>query len=168
MFIKLENGIPVGNPITNENFYQLFPNTSFPFPVVPEAVEPFGYGMYDFSNPPAPGVYEKVVEIDPEKNEFGVWIQTWEIVPMNAEEINQKNQELKQQNKGKAENLLAVTDWTATVDISNPQYSDPYLGNQPEFLAYRSAVRKIAVNPPITVDVWPTKPNEVWVDAPAA
>lgn len=68
------------------------------------------------------------------------------------------------QNKQQAESLLKDTDWTATVDISNPEYSNPYLGNQPEFLAYRSAVRKIAVNPPVTVTEWPVKPDEVWVD----
>lgn len=71
-------------------------------------------------------------------------------------------EEIQAQNKQQAESLLQQTDWTATVDISNPEYSDPYLVNQAEFLLYRSAVRKIAVNPPVTVDVWPVKPEEVW------
>lgn len=72
-------------------------------------------------------------------------------------------EEIQQQNKNKATSLLQQTDWTATVDISNPQYSNPYLANQDEFLAYRSQVREIAVNPPMTpVTVWPTLPTEVW------
>ena len=70
--------------------------------------------------------------------------------------------ELKANNKEKAQQLLATTDWTATFDINNPQYSNPYLVNQDEFLAYRSALRAIAVNPPIIVDQWPTRPKEVW------
>jgi hypothetical protein len=71
-------------------------------------------------------------------------------------------QQLAAQNKAKAQQLLADTDWTATVDINNPQYSNPYLANQDAFLAYRSAIRAIAVNPPAVVDPWPTEPDEVW------
>lgn len=66
-------------------------------------------------------------------------------------------------NKEQAQQLLQQTDWTATVDISNPQYSNPYLGNQDAFLAYRSQVRQIAVNPPETPAVFPVKPDEIWV-----
>ena len=72
-------------------------------------------------------------------------------------------EEIQEQNKATAVSLLQATDWAATVDISNPQYSNPYLMNQDEFLAYRSQVREIAVYPPtIPVGVWPTVPTEVW------
>lgn len=71
-------------------------------------------------------------------------------------------QQLAAANKAKAQQLLADTDWTATVDINNPQYSNPYLANQDAFLAYRSAVRAIAVNPPAVVDPWPVQPTPVW------
>jgi hypothetical protein len=40
--------------------------------------------------------------------------------------------------------------------------SDPYLANAAEFVAYRSQLRKIAVNPPVIVNEWPVKPDEVW------
>lgn len=72
-------------------------------------------------------------------------------------------EEIQSQNKSKASQLLSETDWTCTVDITNPEYSNPYLTNQNEFLAYRSQVRQIAVNPPTTpVTDWPVKPDEVW------
>lgn len=84
--------------------------------------------------------------------------------PPTPEEIQEAN---KAANKVEAQQLLQATDWTATVDISNPQFSNPYLANQDEFLAYRSQVRAIAVNPPATpVDPWPTLPAEDWQDAP--
>ena len=67
------------------------------------------------------------------------------------------------QNKQTATNFLQATDWTATVDISNPQYSNPYLANQDAFLSYRSQVRQYAVNPIAGFIQWPTKPTEVWV-----
>ena len=74
-------------------------------------------------------------------------------------------QQLAAQNKEKAQQLLADTDWTATVDINNPQYSNPYLANQDAFLAYRSQLRAIAVNPPVVVENWPVRPDEVWQSA---
>lgn len=74
-------------------------------------------------------------------------------------------EEIQVTNKTEAVYLLQQTDWAATVDITDPQYSNPYLGNQDAFLSYRSDVRKIAVNPPTTpVTNWPTVPTAVWVD----
>ena len=75
---------------------------------------------------------------------------------------NPTPEEIQQQNKQQATQLLQQTDWTCTVDINNPQYSNPYLTNQNEFLTYRSQVRAIAVNPPTTLAVFPDAPTEVW------
>lgn len=72
-------------------------------------------------------------------------------------------EDIKAENKAQAVTLLQETDWAATVDITNPVYSDPYLMNQVDFLVYRSAVRKIAVNPPTTpVTDWPVVPDAQW------
>jgi len=73
-----------------------------------------------------------------------------------------EGQQIAAQNKTTATSLLSATDWTCTVDITNPQYSNPYLTNQSDFLAYRSTVRAIAVNPPNTPATFPDKPQEVW------
>lgn len=75
--------------------------------------------------------------------------------PLNPEEI-------KTQNKTTATFLLQQTDWTATVDIADPQYSNPHLLNRADFLTYRSLVRTIAVNPPTTPAVFPTLPTAIW------
>jgi len=71
-------------------------------------------------------------------------------------------EDIQQQNKEKATSLLQATDWTSIPDVANPQYSNPYLMNQDAFLAYRSTVRAIAVNPPITPAVFPQQPQEIW------
>jgi hypothetical protein len=84
--------------------------------------------------------------------ENGVWVPPLGPTP----------EDIQQQNKNTATDLLQQTDWTCTVDINNPQYSNPYLTNQDAFLAYRSTVRAIAVNPPTTPAVFPTMPQEVW------
>lgn len=73
-------------------------------------------------------------------------------------------EQIQAQNKQEAITKLQATDWAATVDITDQNFSDPYLGNQGDFLLYRSAVRKIAVNPPTTKMIeWPAVPDAVWL-----
>ncbi len=67
-----------------------------------------------------------------------------------------------QDNKNMAVRLLKESDWTATESIADPAVSNPYLTNQSQFLAYRSALREIAVNPQEGFITFPTRPYEVW------
>lgn len=68
-------------------------------------------------------------------------------------------------NKATAISKLKATDWAATVDISNPQFSNPYLANQNAFLAYRSQIREYAVNPVAGFINWPIEPTAIWANA---
>ena len=70
-------------------------------------------------------------------------------------------EELKQKCKSIATAYLQQTDWTAIPDVADPLKSNPYLMNQSEFVAYRSTVRNLAVNP-VEDPVWPTLPTEQW------
>jgi hypothetical protein len=63
--------------------------------------------------------------------------------------------------KQQASELLYETDWTTIADVADPTKSSPYLLNQAEFVAYRSAVRQLAVYP-VANPTWPTKPTEQW------
>ena len=72
-------------------------------------------------------------------------------------------EDIQAQNKAQATSLLQVTDWTAPSSIADPAESNPYLANRADFLAWRSQVRAIAVNPPTTPASFPTQPDEVWV-----
>jgi len=62
-----------------------------------------------------------------------------------------------------ATELLSITDWTALPSTGDPLQSNPYLINQEEFIAWRSQVRAIALNPSYD-SVIPTEPTEVWSD----
>lgn len=95
MFIKIENGATVGDPIVEDNFKQLFPSVSFPKYYTADSVEQFGYGIYDYSNCPEPEGYKKAVEVSPVKNEFGIWKQSWEILDMTQEEQQAHDQKIK-------------------------------------------------------------------------
>lgn len=66
-----------------------------------------------------------------------------------------------EQNKNTAEQLLIDTDWVNQPDVINPDIN-PHLLNQSEFIAYRSQVRLIAINPTEGDIDWPLKPEEQW------
>lgn len=65
--------------------------------------------------------------------------------------------------KQQASQLLYATDWTTIPDVANPS-NNPYLMNQADFIAYRNAVRQLAVNP-VPNPVFPDKPTEQWSQA---
>ncbi len=66
----------------------------------------------------------------------------------------------KQSCKQQASALLYETDWTTIPDVADSANS-PYLTNQAEFIAWRSQVRALAVNP-VVDPVFPPKPQEIW------
>lgn len=65
--------------------------------------------------------------------------------------------------KRQASQLLYQTDWTTIPDVANPA-NKPYLVNQANFIAYRSTVRQLAVNP-VANPAFPTKPTAQWSQA---
>ena len=150
-------------PVSQSQIQQEYLNTSFPTPFVPpESYAP----VLESPQPSYNQITQAVQQSTPELTQ-GQWYQVWAVIDLDPEQIAYNEDQAKAANKQQAETLLQQTDWTATVDINDPQYSNPYLGNQPEFLTYRSSVRQIAVNPPVIVATWPTKPDEVWVTVPA-
>ena len=148
--IKLENGTPTGYPVDEQNFRQLFPNTSFPSILTESAVEPYGYGVFDWSNQPVPNRYEKVVEVAPVKNEFGIWRQSFQLVPMTLDERSQADREQAAAMRRYRNALLSECDWTqlpdATVDKTAWQ-------------VYRTALRDISLQEGFPWELtWPTPP----------
>lgn len=101
-----------------------------------------------------PGYASGFIEA-PDEVTFG-----WSLV--NGEWVAPPPPDYTELNKQQASQLLSATDWTSIPDVANPQLSNPYLMNQAEFIAWRSQVRAIAVNPPTTPAVFPTQPTEQW------
>ena len=67
----------------------------------------------------------------------------------------------KEINKQKAKSLLSETDWSQYPDVRDA-LKTPHLVNGDEFDDYRVALRAIAINPPVTIENWPVKPEEMW------
>jgi hypothetical protein len=151
--IELIEGQPVGNPITLENFQQLNPSLSLPFPLLPEHIEPHGFGIYDFSMPPEHGVFEKLEEVAPIKStDNGVYYQTRIIMTMNDEEIAVRTQQEWGMVRGQRNGKLAMCDWTQFSDVP---MSDVKIA---EWASYRQALRDITTqSDPFNIN-WPVSP----------
>lgn len=65
-------------------------------------------------------------------------------------------------NKATAELLLLQSEWVLTDDVADPA-NPPYLANKDEFLAYRSQLRRIYINPVMGRVDWPALPEANWV-----
>lgn len=144
-------------PVYQNQIQAEYPNTSFPTPFVAPA--PYAPVLLS-PQPTYDTLTQGVNETTPEET-VGQWYQTWQVYDLDAEQIQYNKDQLAQQNKATGKQLLSDTDWTAIPSVADPEQSNPYLTNQPEFFAYRSAVRDIVLNP--TYDaVFPEQPVEVW------
>lgn len=163
VYVLAPNNVVQTYPYSLTDMILANPQVSFPSPVTDEVAAQYNtFPVQETPKPDYDPITQNLVWVNPAYID-GLWIQQWAVEQATPEEVAQRQEQAKQANKEQAESLLQATDWTATIDINDPQYSNPYLGNQPAFLSYRSNVRKIAVNPPITVDAWPVKPEEEWI-----
>lgn len=138
------------------------PNVSFPQDITIEELNQFNvFEVVETEKPAIDPITQNLVWENP-LFVSEQWIQQWGVEAATQEQIAERELSSKQYNKGYAENLLQQSDWTAIPSIADPAQSNPYLTNQNDFFEYRNQLRVIAINPPVVVDVWPTKPNEVW------
>ena len=134
-----------------------FPNTSFPVPFqAPEGYEPI-------LESPAPETttYQSAFQDGVVQDSLGNYVWAWKVVDWDQEQIDAYNAQQQDNNKKQAEKLLQESDWSQYPDVTNP-LNTPHLTNGEEWVTYRAAVRTIALNPPVTVTEWPTKPEELW------
>jgi len=151
MLIHLENGAPVEHPVDDYNFRALFPAVSFPRYLTPADVEPFGYGMYEYSQYPELGKYQKAIEGAPVKKDDGMWYQQWNVVEMSAQEKLQVDQEKAATVRNTRSFKLSQCDWTQLPD-------SPVDGTA--WLSYRQALRDVPSQTGFPWDVvWPEEPS---------
>ena len=116
MLIRLENGAPVEHPVSDYNFRALYPAVSFPRYLKPADVEPFGFGLYEYSQQPELAKYQKMVEGVPVLKDDGTWYQQWDVVEMSAEEKAQADVEQAALMRSFRTNKLTASDWTQIAD----------------------------------------------------
>lgn len=93
----------------------------------------------------------------------GEWVQQWQITEASAEEIEQRKEFIRQQNKDAVSKLLDETDWVENPSVSDPNRS-PHLLNFEDIMNYRMELRRIAINPPeiSILTSLPSKPENQW------
>jgi hypothetical protein len=151
MLIKLVDGKPEGHPVLQSNFLQLFPSISFSLPLLPADVEPHGYGIYEFSQQPEPGRYEKVIEKAPVRDdESGIWFQRWEVEDQTDEE--------KAESDANAARVARLTRNGKLLDTDYTQLADAPVDRQ-AWQIYREALRQVSEQDGFPWDViWPEEP----------
>jgi hypothetical protein len=114
------------------------------------------------SNPP-PGFESPIIAVQSDTAQIGwEYIDGQFVVPPTP---SPTPEELQNQCKQIAIGILNATDWTSIADVGNASMSNPYLANQAAFIAYRSTIRNLAINP-VANPTWPTAPTEQWASAP--
>lgn len=155
-FENLQSENPYTNFGSNQDVMYWFPQTN--------AALELGYQLFGVLETPPPAydpLTQYVTQGAPEQID-GQWYTTWTVQNFTPEQQEYYDNQRKQMNKQQASNLLSQTDWTAIPSVADPAQSDPFLANQNAFFEYRNKLRQVAVNPPVVVDPWPVRPDEVW------
>ena len=160
MLIKIENGVPVGEPpIDERNFRQLHSNTSFPRILTPEDVESFGYGLFQQTSQPEPANFMKCVEDTPVKNESGFYMQTWKRTAMSSEEIENATKLKAKEVKDIRNNKLKDSDWIMLAYVSE-ELRELELSELNSWKTYRRRLRDITNQPGFPWNIsWPEQPK---------
>jgi hypothetical protein len=154
MFIQINNGQPFGFAVTEENLRMLFPEVTFPKAFSPSDVEPYGFGIYEFTQIPEVPRFKKLIELPPIKKDNGIYYQAWGFENMTETEqiaaTETKANDVRVQRKF----TLMDCDWTQLPDVILSEE------NKIEWNSYRQALRDISLQEGFPWDiVWPTSPE---------
>lgn len=167
--------------VSAQQIMRLHPNVSFPNTSWDnDILAPFGYAVLtEPDTHPIPEKYQKLVEDTP-INDNGRWTKQYKVASVfeqytddsgkvvTVQEQEQKAEADEQENKKQLNKQKASAELVATEWVENPSVSDStkpvYLSNFNEIMDYRMALRLIAIDPPAEVEMWPMKPNNIWVN----
>lgn len=154
MFIKIEDGNPVGYPVVQENMYYLFPSFNFNRVITSDLIKDLGYAIYEFTQIPEVGKYEKRIEVTPVLNENnGIYYQNWQVIEMNDEEKAEQDTLQSIHMRRLRNNKLFECDYILMPDIVIDQEI------RQQYIEYRQQLRDITSQPGFPWEVeWPVKP----------
>lgn len=154
MFIKIENGTPVGNAVVEDNIRALFTDRTLPSLWTPRVVAEIGFGMYEFTQIPDVPNLKKAIELTPTLRDNGVYYQTWQVVDMTEEEKVVATEEQKNIVRAQRNFKLVSSDWTQLPDVQLSE--EQKIG----WTTYRQQLRDITTQSGFPWDItWPIPPT---------
>lgn len=155
MFAKIKDNKITKYPYEWNEIRNDHSNISFP----PEVSEDFLATLFIVVVRPTPRPtipYTKnAIEITPTKDQYGKWIQTWEIVDATEEQIQARLNFQWNVVRDQRNDLLTASDWTQSRDV--------HLANDEDWTTYRQELRNITDNYANPFDVvFPEAPEEIW------
>jgi hypothetical protein len=148
MYIKIIDGVIEKYSI--EQLRKDNPQVSFPGSMTEEVLAEFGvYPVRESLIPYYDFAKEKAEEGSAIQQE-DVWVQSWDIVPLTPEEVEERLAGQSESIRIKRNQLLTDSDWTQVLDAPV---------NQPSWASYRQTLRDITTQEgfPWSVE-WPTQP----------
>jgi len=130
------------NPTTFDNLY------SFDDETTESLISSSIYCVVDSNSYPSCSEYQDVIEVTPTQS-GSVYVRTYSVVDLTAEEIAQVNESRWDYLREKRDKLLSETDYMALQDT--PTLSE-------EWSTYRQSLRDITNQPDPFNITWPTKP----------
>lgn len=150
-----------GEVVYENEFRALFPESSLPAQLTAEVLDELGADPVLEGAQAQPTRYQVSIR-DGVEQIAGQWFTKYGVADMTQEQIDALDAQDKASNAALAKRELEETDWCENASVRNPS-NTPRLANGADFDAYRLALRAIVINPPVSVETWPTRPTSVWV-----
>lgn len=155
LVIKVDNGQPVGNPLTYSNFRMLYPATSFPELPNTDAVAPYGYAAFVYVRQPAPVQFENTTAGPLVWDDVkAAYSNTWVNTPFTPEQMQAAQQAQLNVLRMMRDQYLLGCDWTQLPDVPlTPAQVDAWR-------VYRQQLRDYinTVTDPFNPPAWPIPP----------
>lgn len=155
LYIKIENGQPVGFPVTEETLRQILSNVSLPYDIDTAELLTLGYAVYNKALPPETKRFEKVVEGIPNFDGTSA-TQNLSVEDMSDQEKAEVEAAQLEESRSKQQELLAATDWTELPSVRTKKSAEWAAA----FDQYRTELRDADKQDAWPFDVlWPRYPT---------
>lgn len=162
LYIKIEDGAPVGYPMSESTIREILSNISLPAILDPNELLTLGFAEYKRSFPPEAGIFQIVDEVQPEFDGTTV-TQKFEVRAMTDQEKAGAIQQQLVESKAKQRHLLAQSDWTELPSVTAKNTAEWSAA----WAEYRTKLRDLDKTSEWPfVSEWPSEPQDP-LDVPA-
>jgi hypothetical protein len=153
-YVKIEDGTPVGYPVTERTLREMNPNVSFPYPIKPEDLRPLGYALFQRALPPEVTRFQVVQDSAP-FYDGTIVTQQFEVRDMGEQEILAVRNQTEDDAKATQRRMLLDSDWTELPSVQS-KHTEEWIAAWAE---YRTLLRDVDKQESWPFDLnWPKAP----------